>query len=104
MEKAGLEGNIVRGSVYDMPYSDGSFDTIVTTFSFSGGFRKGRQAMKEMVRVMAPGGRVIIVDIGLPLDHNRLGTFWARLWEWCGDFFVRHPSNNAGGRTQSDGV
>lgn len=90
MEKAGLEGNILRGSVYDMPYSDCSFDTIVTTFSFSG-FRDGMQAMKEMVRVMAPGGRVIIVDIGLPLDHNRFGTFWARLWEWCGDFLYNIP-------------
>jgi len=90
MERAGLNGTVVRGSVYDMPYANASFDTVVTTFSFSG-FRDGKQAMKEMARVTAPGGRVVIVDIGLPIDQNRIGTFWARLWEWCGDFLYHIP-------------
>mmetsp|Transcript_1840 Transcript_1840/g.2278 ORF Transcript_1840/g.2278 Transcript_1840/m.2278 type:complete len:143 (+) Transcript_1840:1-429(+) len=101
LEKAGLmkknqDGTmctirIVRGSVYDMPYSDRSFDTVVSTFSFSG-FKDGAQAMMEMTRVLAPGGRLVIVDIGLPLDHNLFGTFWARLWEWFGDFLYDIPN------------
>eukprot|EP00544_Gedaniella_sp_CCMP2646_P013576 CAMPEP_0202490496 /NCGR_PEP_ID=MMETSP1361-20130828/7887_1 /ASSEMBLY_ACC=CAM_ASM_000849 /TAXON_ID=210615 /ORGANISM="Staurosira complex sp., Strain CCMP2646" /LENGTH=234 /DNA_ID=CAMNT_0049120395 /DNA_START=214 /DNA_END=918 /DNA_ORIENTATION=- len=90
MQRNGLECTIVRGSVHDMPYQDSAFNTLVSTFSFSG-FRDGKEAMKEMVRVLAPGGRVVIVDIGLPLDHNRVGTFWARLWEWCGDFLYDIP-------------
>lgn len=90
MQREGLECTIVRGSVHDMPYQDNTFDTIASTFSFSG-FQDGKEAMKEMIRVLAHGGRVVIVDIGLPLDHNRVGTFWARLWEWCGDFLYDIP-------------
>lgn len=103
MERAGLQGTtIVRGTVYDLPYANASFDTVVTTFAFSG-FRDGKQAMQEMAHVAAPGGRVIIVDIGLPLDRNRVGTFWARLWEWCGDFLYDIPQVMAeeGGLTVS---
>lgn len=91
MERAGLGSTIVRGSVFDMPYDNGAFDTVVTTFSFSG-FPDGPEAMAEMIRVLAPGGRVVIVDIGLPLDGNAFGTFWARLWEWCGDFLYDIPA------------
>jgi hypothetical protein len=43
------------------------------------------------VLVAQPGGRIVIVDIGLPLDNNIIGTFWAHLWEWCGDFLYDIP-------------
>jgi ubiquinone/menaquinone biosynthesis C-methylase UbiE len=97
MERAGLRSiNIVRGSVVDMPYANDAFDTVVATFAFSG-FPDGQAAMTEMIRVLGPGGRVVIVDIGLPLDGNAVGTFWARLWEWLGDSLYNIPAMMADG-------
>jgi demethylmenaquinone methyltransferase/2-methoxy-6-polyprenyl-1,4-benzoquinol methylase len=97
MERAGLHStNIVRGSVVDMPYANDAFDVVVATFAFSG-FPDGPAAMAEMIRVLAPGGRVVIVDIGLPLYGNAFGTFWARLWEWLGDFLYDIPAVMADG-------
>ena len=90
LEKEGLDGTIVQGSVYDLPYSNNTFDDVVTTFAFSG-FSDGRLAMKEMVRVTKLNGKVVIVDIGLPSDKNKVGMFWAQLWEWCGDYLYDIP-------------
>ena len=90
LEKEGLDGTIVQGSVYDLPYSSNTFDDVVTTFAFSG-FSDGQLAMKEMVRVTKLNGKVVIVDIGLPSDKNKVGMFWAQLWEWCGDYLYDLP-------------
>ena len=54
--------------------------------------------MREISRLTAPGGQVVIVDIGLPQNHDRLGTFFARLWERMGDCLYDYPTimQNAG--------
>jgi ubiquinone/menaquinone biosynthesis C-methylase UbiE len=82
---------VVRGSVFDLPYPADRFDTVVSTFAFSG-FPNGPAAMQAMARVVRPGGRLVIVDIGLPDDGNRAGTFWARLWERMGDYLYDIPA------------
>jgi ubiquinone/menaquinone biosynthesis C-methylase UbiE len=91
LRQAGLSPHIVRGSVFALPCPDSAFDTVVSTFAFSG-FRDGPDAMREMARAAAPGGRVVLVDIGLPSDGNRAGVFWARLWERMGDFLYDMPT------------
>lgn len=91
LERAGLTSKLTRGSVYNLPYASNTFDTTVSTFAFSG-FPDGALAMQEMVRVTAPGGRVVLVDIGLPADGNRAGVFWARLWERMGDTLYDLPA------------
>lgn len=102
LTRAGLPAGITRGSVYTLPYASGEFDTVVSTFAFSG-FPDGAQAMQEMARVTAPGGRVVIVDIGLPQDGNRSGVFWARLWERMGDSLYDLPAlMDAAGLTVSE--
>lgn len=85
MHRAGLKSQLVRGSVFALPYPSNIFDTVVSTFAFSG-FPDGERAMGEMARVTAAGGRIVLIDIGLPRDGNRLGTFLARLWQYLGDF------------------
>lgn len=90
LQKAGLPSKIVRGSVFELPYPTNTFDVVVSTFAFSG-FPEGADAMGEMGRVAAPGGRVVLVDIGLPSNGNRLGTALARLWERMGDFLYNQP-------------
>ena len=88
--QAGLPSRLVRGSVFTLPYPSDSFDTVVSTFAFSG-FPEGALALDEMVRVTAAGGCIVLVDIGLPGDGNRLGVLLARLWEGLGDFLYDQP-------------
>jgi ubiquinone/menaquinone biosynthesis C-methylase UbiE len=89
--RAGLTPNIARGSVFDLPYAAGMFDVVVSTFAFSG-FPDGAKAMHDMARVIRPGGSMVLVDIGLPLDGKRLGTSLARLWERVGDYLYDIPA------------
>ncbi len=91
LRRAGLPSRIVRGSVFTLPFAAETFDTLVSTFAFSG-FPDGQAAMRELARVTKGGGRVVLVDIGLPLDGNRVGSFWAHLWERAGDFLYDQPT------------
>ncbi len=52
----------------DLPFADSSFDTVVSANSFHY-FDDPELALKEMKRVVRPGGRVVILD-------------------WCKDYFV----------------
>lgn len=90
LQRAGLNSRVTQGSVYDLPYPAHSFDFVVSTFAFSG-FPEGSRALDEMARVTAGGGSVVLVDIGLPQDGNRLGTMLARLWERMGDSLYDLP-------------
>jgi SAM-dependent methyltransferase len=51
-----------------LPFGDSAFDTVVCTNSFHY-FRRPADALREMMRVLRPGGRVIITD-------------------WCDDFLT----------------
>ena len=97
LRQAGLVSRITRGSVFELPYPTDTFEVVVSTFAFSG-FPNGLDALREMVRVTQFGGCVVLVDIGLPNDGNRLGGFLARLWERMGDFLYDLPNFYAAGR------
>jgi ubiquinone/menaquinone biosynthesis C-methylase UbiE len=73
------------GSAYDLPWPDGHFDGVLSTFAFSA-FPDADRAMDEMVRVTRPGGMVIIVDGGEASDGNLFARFFAWLWEVFGDY------------------
>ena len=49
------------------------------------GYPNGLKALTEIHRVIKPGGRLILVDINYPLDHNWLGTKITQLWASLGD-------------------
>ncbi|MCR4405827.1 MAG: class I SAM-dependent methyltransferase [Anaerolineae bacterium] len=82
---AHLSVRLVRAEATHLPFPAGSFDGIVITFTFSA-IPNGLAAMEEMARVLRAGGRLTLVDAGMPGDGNPLGTGLARLWEKFGDF------------------
>lgn len=51
-----------RGDVGALPYPDGSFDIVVTRFSMHH-FLDPAAVLREMVRVCAPNGRIVVVDM-----------------------------------------
>ncbi len=85
LRQADLPARLVRGDAVHLPFATGSFDGIVTTFTFSA-IPDGLGAMREMARVLRPGGVVSLVDAGVPSDHNPIGVGLARTWELFGDY------------------
>jgi len=80
----GLNAELQQADVNSLPYKTNSFDTIVNTMAFSG-YADGRQALAEMERVLKPSGKLAMIDINYPKDHNRLGTNLIRFWMAGGD-------------------
>jgi ubiquinone/menaquinone biosynthesis C-methylase UbiE len=50
------------GDLYRLPYPDGSFSIVVTRYSFHH-LTDPAAALREMVRVCSPGGRVCVIDM-----------------------------------------
>ncbi|MFB9685063.1 class I SAM-dependent methyltransferase [Amycolatopsis plumensis] len=50
-----------RGSAHDLPFAEASFDTVLCTFGLCA-IPDPAAAVGEMVRVLRPGGRLILVD------------------------------------------
>ncbi len=88
---AGIDAELIRANVEMLPYSDGVFDTVLTTMAFSG-YPDGQRAMSELYRVLRPGGRIVMVDVGYPGDGNRLGTWLVELWKRAGDVIRDMPA------------
>ena len=84
LRQAGLSAEVQQADVEALPYADASFDTVLNTMSFSG-YPDGRAALAEMNRVLAPGGRLVLIDVGYPDDENKLGILLAELWRRSGD-------------------
>jgi ubiquinone/menaquinone biosynthesis C-methylase UbiE len=66
-----------RGDVMSLPYADGAFDIVVTRFSMHH-FPDPLGVLREMVRVCAPGGRVVVVDMYASEDPAKAAE-WNRL-------------------------
>ena len=66
-KKAGRAGNVrfVTGAAQDLPFDDGTFDVAMCTLVFHQLSPDGvHAAVNEMVRVLKPRGRALLVDIG----------------------------------------
>lgn len=57
----GLAADLRLGDARALPFDDGSFDTVVMTFSLCAVPDAGR-ALEEMVRVLRPGGLLLLAD------------------------------------------
>jgi SAM-dependent methyltransferase len=63
-----------EGDAYSLPYADGSFTMVVTRYSFHH-LLEPEIALREMVRVCAPGGRIVVVDAYACEDPVKAAAF-----------------------------
>jgi len=57
------------GSASNLNYEDGTFDTVVDTFGICS-FENPEEALKEMARVLKPGGKMLL------MEHGRSDSIW----------------------------
>ncbi len=81
---AGINIPLQRANVEALPYRSETFDTGVNTMAFSG-YPRADRAMSEIRRVLKPGARLILIDVGWPEDGNWRGRIFTRLVEATGD-------------------
>lgn len=60
-EELGREAALREGDAHALPFADGSFDTVVCTYSLCA-IPDECRAVAEMTRVLRPGGRLVLVD------------------------------------------
>lgn len=71
----GREVTLRQGSAHDLPFPANSFDTVVCTFGLCA-IPDHHAAVAEMVRVLRPGGQLILVD------HIASSNPLARALQW----------------------
>ena len=78
----------IEGSAEAIPLQDASVDTVVTTWTLCS-IPDALRALRDMRRVLRPGGRLLFVEHGLAPDPNviwwqdRLTPAWKRLGGGC---------------------
>jgi ubiquinone/menaquinone biosynthesis C-methylase UbiE len=86
--QAGIEVELVGLSAERIPYDDASFDTVLVTYSLCT-IADPAAALREMRRVLEPGGRLLFCEHGLAPDasvrrwQQRLTPLWSRLAGGC---------------------
>jgi ubiquinone/menaquinone biosynthesis C-methylase UbiE len=88
VKQASLAVELVSLSAEEIPYQEGSFDTVLVTYSLCT-IPNPVAALKEMRRVLTPGGKLIFCEHGLAPDasvrrwQDRLTPLWAKLSGGC---------------------
>jgi len=68
-EQANLQVRFVHGNAQSMPFEDASFDAVTCAFGCRN-FQNLDEGLREMYRVLKPGGQVTILEFSYP--ENRL--------------------------------
>ena len=63
-----------QGDAYSLPYPEGSFSIVVTRYSLHH-LEQPKKALHEMMRVCAPGGRIVVVDAYAPEDTAKAAAY-----------------------------
>jgi ubiquinone/menaquinone biosynthesis C-methylase UbiE len=88
LKHAGLAVELVGLSAEKIPYDDAAFDSVLVTYSLCT-IPDPVAALKEMRRVLKPGGQLIFCEHGLAPDasvrrwQNRLTPTWSKLAGGC---------------------
>jgi ubiquinone/menaquinone biosynthesis C-methylase UbiE len=79
LKRRGLEAPLIRARAEALPFADGIFDSLVSTFPSPFIFQA--KARDEMLRVLEPKGHLLVVDEGRLLG----GDPWSRTLNWALD-------------------
>lgn len=78
----------ILGYADQIPFEDSIFDTVVSTYTLCS-VRRVKETLKEMHRVLKPGGKLIFAehgrapDEGLERLQNRINPLWRRIGGGC---------------------
>jgi SAM-dependent methyltransferase len=81
----GTPATVIQGSAQHVPFSDGSFDTVVSTFPSE--YIYDSDTIAEVERVLRPGGRLIVIE-----GANLLPVGFLQPWLVLLQMFVYGPS------------
>jgi demethylmenaquinone methyltransferase/2-methoxy-6-polyprenyl-1,4-benzoquinol methylase len=83
---------LVQGDATDLPFEGGSFDTVCCAFGVRN-LSDPATGLAEFARVLAPGGRVVILEFALPAN---------RLLRWGYQLYFNHVLPRVGGLISGD--
>lgn len=94
VEKAGLAGRIVaeQGNAEALRFADNSFDRTTIAFGIRN-FEHREQALREIFRVLKPGGRLVILELSVPANP---------LLRWCYNLYFTRLLPAIGGMVSGD--
>ena len=94
VEKAGLAGRISceQGDCEQMRFAEGSFDCATIAFGIRN-FAHREAALREILRVLKPGGRLVILELSVPEN---------RFLRWGYNLYFKHFVPWIGGRISGD--
>lgn len=78
LARAGRRGAVVRAPAQELPFEDGSFDTVVSTFVLCT-VPDAARALDEIHRVLRPGGALLLIEHVRAVDSPRLARWQDRL-------------------------
>ena len=92
--KAGLEGRICceQGDSEAMRFAEASFDVVTIAFGIRN-FAHREAALREILRVLKPGGRLVILELSVPEN---------RFLRWGYNLYFKHFVPWIGGRISGD--
>ena len=87
-QRLGLPVELLQLSAEELPVQSGSFDTVICTYTLCS-VSSPDQALREMRRVLRPGGKLLFAEHGLAPDapvakwQARLEPYWSRIAGGC---------------------
>ena len=87
-EKKGWTADIRQGIGEDIPFEDGSFDTVVCTYTLCSVTGQA-QVVRELRRILKPGGKILFLEHGRAPDadvakwQDRIEPIWKPIGGGC---------------------
>lgn len=84
--------SIMTGDGENLPFEDDSFDCVTIAFGIRN-FESKEKGLREMLRVLKPGGRLVVLELSMPENP---------FVRWCFSLYFLHVTPSVGGRISGD--